>query len=246
MSGLTWDQWMSRETNVAQSKTIESILLLRQEHGWGYRKIAKALDLGDSLVRRVLEADDRKTFPQPEPLKAAVWDLETTGLKSDIGTLLMGSFLDLNTGVTTTERIAAGAGSVFERERDVIERIATRYMDYTILIGHNSKTFDRNFLGGVMARHGMPMLPRRYHIDTMQVARYGLKGLLQSISLENVADFFGVGVKNKPSKHDWRGANLLDEGSLEQIRIRCESDVELNAAVWTKLIPYWVEWKGDR
>jgi DNA polymerase III epsilon subunit-like protein len=135
---------------------------------------------------------------------------------------------------------------IADAERQLIEEVLALYSSASILIGHNSKAFDRNFLNGVCARHDLPAPPPRFHIDTYHVARYGLKGIYQSVSLDNLADILHVGVKDRPSKHDWREASIRDEEALERIRERCESDVRLTAAVWSKLMPYWVLWRGDR
>jgi hypothetical protein len=111
---------------------------------------------------------------------------------------------------------------------------------------HNSKGFDRNFINGVLIRHKLPKLPKRMHIDTLVVAQYGMKGLLQSYSLENLADYFKLPIqKDHPSKHDWRQANDMEEKSIKRIRKRCISDVQITALLWEKLKPFWFEYKGE-
>lgn len=224
-----------------------NILLMREEKGWQPQKIADALQVDVSKVNRYLGIMDKKEYPDPEPIRAFVWDLETTGFKSDIGTLLMGSFLDLATGEVVTARLSSDPNVPIEHaERELVEEVRALYLSASILIGHNSLAFDKNWLNGVSARHGLEPLPTRYHIDTYTVARFGLKGSYQSNSLSNLADILGVGVKDRPPKADWRHANIRDEDSLERIRLRCESDCYLTAAVWSKLEPYWVLWKGQR
>jgi len=241
------DRLADRTGQLFNDETRATILLLREEKGWSVGKIAKFLKLDADTVGRYFQLLEEKDYPDPEPITTFVWDLETTSLKSDIGTLLMGSFLDLATGEVVTARLSSDQSmNIADAERQLAEEVIALYSSASILIGHYSTVFDRNFMNGIAARIGLPAPPKRFHIDTCMVARYGLKGLYQSNSLDNLADVLRVGVKDRPSKADWREASIRDEDALERIRLRCESDVRLTAAVWSKLLPYWVEWKGSR
>jgi hypothetical protein len=223
--------------------------------GLSARKIAQEVDLPYGRVRRYLEhlgsihtinewgvslAPTTRLWPT-----TLVWDIETTNLRSDIGALIVVAFLNLGTGEEEVRTIYDFKGSRAEREKQLVEWASERYASADILIGHNSQAFDKNFMNGVRARHGLEHLPPRFHIDTYQVARNGFKGLLQSYSMENLADFFRLPIqKDKPSKHDWRQANLLDEESVSRIATRCVEDVRVNALLWEKMRPYWQRWKG--
>ena len=175
------------------------------------------------------------------PIKTYVFDCETTNLRSDIGTLLVASFGEMKPDGTLkpieTEDIKS-MGS----ERELAAWIWGKFVDGDIFIGHNSVAFDRNFLNGVLTRLGMNRLPYRWHLDTMQIAKG--KFLYQSVSLENLADVFKVGTKDKPAKSDWREANILDEAAIGRLRKRCESDVKITAAVFNSLKPIWHERYG--
>lgn len=218
---------------------VSEVLRLRDEEGLGGRRIARALGVTYGKVRTVLEQNPPPVPPDVSPLRLVVWDIETTNLRADIGRLVLASFLDAHTGkLETMDYTEGGEAALAAWVRDQVERA-------DMLIGHNTKAFDRNFLNGVLARHGLQPLPKRQHLDTYLIARYGLKGLLQSNSMDNLADFFQLDrSKYKPSKHDWRDV-LVDPESLEEIRIRCEEDVLLNLELWYALRPYWHAWKGD-
>ncbi len=219
---------------------------LQDQKGWGRRKIARSLGIGEKAVRYYCERRDADSYPDPVPLRSVVWDLETTNLKADIGTLMVAGFLDLITGEVTVRTIMDFEGTTIEEREGLLACWASsQFCLADILIGHNSLGFDRNFLNGVCGRHGLEPLPKRLHIDTLQVARHGFKGLMQSNSLENLGDFFKVGVKNKPSKHDWRLANLTDPDAISRITERNVSDLFLTAAVWSKLLPHWQRWRGQ-
>jgi DNA polymerase III epsilon subunit-like protein len=241
----TFDRWAGDRIGIFAPDVERSIQELREEKGWGYRKIAQAMNLGESAVRRYLERLDEIRHPEPQPMTVMVWDLETTNLRADMGTLLVSSFLNIQDGSIITHKLAT-EGPISHAERDLAEATLGTYLSADILIGHNSKAFDKNFQNGILARNGFRIPERRFHIDTLQVSRHGLKGLLQSYSLENVADFFRVGLKDKPSKHDWREANIRDPQAIDRIAVRCEEDVKLNAVVWDCLKPYWLDWKGTR
>jgi uncharacterized protein YprB with RNaseH-like and TPR domain len=218
----------------------ERALSLRSA-GVNVRDIARQVDAGYGTVRYFLDRNKRSATP----FIARVWDIETTNLKADIGILLVAAFLDLNDGTVESRTIDDFEGTVSQRERQLARWAREQYVQADLLIGHNSLAFDKNFLNGVVARHNLEPLPLRVHADTYLIARYGLKGLM-GYSLSNLADVFGVGVKDLPSKNDWREANAGDPDSIKRLRHRCICDVVVTAAVWNRLKGYWAQWKGAR
>jgi len=215
----------------------------------GYRAIAKEVGVADGAVRYFLEHE-----PVTEVRKygAYVWDIETTDFDAGIGSLMVSSFLDLATGYTDSRTIHSFAGTFKARERQLAEWTLGKLRDADALIGHNVKAFDRNFLSGVCARQDLPQPPRRTYIDTMLIARYGLKGKIGA-SMANLADVLGIkGAdgelvnKDKPSKNDWREYIAGDPEAVKRITVRCEADVYVNALLWERLRGYWYEWKGER
>lgn len=177
-------------------------------------------------------------------MRCVVFDLETSNLRSDIGSLRVACFGELSANGTLKD---LQTRDILEMhgEKNLAEWIVNRIEEADILIGHNVDAFDKNFLNGVLIRWNLPKLPKRYYIDTLMVARYGMKGLLQSCSLENLADYFRLPIqKDHPSKHDWRGANDMEPEPLSRIRKRCISDVEITALLWAKLKPFWLDYKG--
>src|SRR3990167_5025126 len=177
-------------------------------------------------------------------MKTYVWDLETSNLRSDIGSLRVASFGELNSDGDIKELMTRDVHDS-HGEKNLAEWISHRVIEADILIGHNSITFDKNFMNGVLIRHGLPKLPKRLHLDTMLIAQYGMKGLLQSISLENLADYFRLREgKDKVSKHTWRGANDMEIEPIKRLRKRCESDVRITALLWGKLKEHYYSWRG--
>jgi DNA polymerase III alpha subunit (gram-positive type) len=174
-------------------------------------------------------------------IKTVVVDLETTNLRSDIGTLIVACFGEMDTdgNVTTLETrdiLDIGKGSVAQRERKLVLWAIEQWSNADIIIGQNHKAFDQKFLQGVMLRHGIMdgILPKRILIDTYQTGK-GSFGM--GMSMGNVVDVLGIGKKDAPEKGDWREANTGDPEALARIRTRCESDVVMTGEMWRRLKP---------
>lgn len=236
-----------------QQEQIDSL----HQVGCGARRISKQLGISYARVRYYLEkmgvSGQWATAPRikgtylprsdgatPAPLVSLVWDIETTDLRSDLGLLLCVGFLDLNTGSLVIKSVA----DFGHNERELVEWVKEVVTGADILIGHNSLGFDKNFINGVLARHGLPPLPPRLHYDTYQIARNGFKGLPSSYSLRNLADFFGLpDQKDNMSKTIWRTAPV-DPEALERLKYHCEVDIHVTAQLWQVLKPYMMLWRG--
>jgi DNA polymerase elongation subunit (family B) len=175
-------------------------------------------------------------------MRTYVVDLETTDLRSDIGTLIVASFGRLNDDDEVVEKYthtiqSIGTGSVAKREKMLAQFARKKWAEADIIIGQNHKAFDRHFLDGVLFRCGLEMLPGRLLIDTYQTA----KGkLAMGTSMGNMVDIFGIGTKDAPSKDDWRRAAAGDSEALKRIMVRCESDVDMTAKLWKRLKPLYM------
>lgn len=178
-------------------------------------------------------------------MRTYVFDLECTNLRSDIGTLTVAVFGELRSDGTIRKILANDiieAGS----EKKLLKWVYNRISEADILIGHNSLSFDKNFLNGLLARYNMPRLPKRMHLDTMMAARYGGKFLYQSVSMENLCDVLGIPIKkDKPSKNDWREGNILNPKSIRRLRRRCVQDVRCTALLWGRLKEFQYSWRGQ-
>jgi len=178
-------------------------------------------------------------------MRTLVVDLETSNLSADIGSLLVACFGELGPDGTIVEThskdlldITSKRASVERREKLLAEWTRDMWESADIIIGHNSKAFDRNFLQGVMFRQGLGMLNRNVlHVDTYMTARGQLR---MSGRMANLVDIFKIGEKDAPHKDDWRAANHLDPDALARIRERCVSDVEMTAKMWETLKPIYI------
>lgn len=208
-------------------------------------EVQSATGLSDYTTRKYKREAEQRVVPI-QPYNTYVWDIETTDFKADIGTLMVSSFLDLATGIVDSRTVLDFEGGLHEQERQLAEWSCSKITEADTLIGHNIKGFDRNFLNGVCARNQLPMVPKRTYLDTMLIARYGLKGKIGA-SMANLADVLGLPIpKDAPSKNDWRLYIGRDPAAVERITERCELDVIVNALLWDELKQYYYEWKGER
>lgn len=185
-------------------------------------------------------------FKLKEYMRTVVVDFETTDLRADIGILIVASYgvLDDDDNIKElhTETIQSiSKGSVADREKKLALWAGIQWSKSDIIIGQNHVGFDRHFLDGVLFRNRLPLLPRRILIDTYQTAK-GQLGM--GASMRNLVDIMGIGEKDAPSKDDWRKANHGDKEALERIKVRCESDVYMTAAMWKRLKPLYMDRKG--
>lgn len=221
----------------------EAIALFNQ--GATLADVVEATGVSDYSARKLKDYAE-ETRIDIIPYRAVVWDIETTDFKADIGQLMVSSFLDLQTGTLNSRTVLDFEGPLGTRERALAAWTASEVSKADALIGHNIKAFDRNFLNGVCARSELPIMPKRTYIDTMLIARYGLKGKIGS-SMANLADVLGLPIpKDAPSKNDWRLYIGGDPDAVGRITERCELDVIVNYHIWLRLRDFWYEWKGER
>jgi hypothetical protein len=217
--------------------------------GLGGRAIATSIGVPYGRVRRFLEAQHPQTetptglAPGKATFRALVWDLECTNLKSDLGLLLCAAFLDLGDG-SVVSRTIDDFGPREGGEHGLVLWVKSMVEAGDALIGHNATGFDKNFVNGVLARYDETPLPRRYHIDTYQVARHGWTGLPSSYSLRNLTNFFHLAeLKESLDKDEWRCA-LADPEAMRALRLHCEADVRTCALLWQRLKPAFFSWRG--
>ena len=229
--------------NCTAEQKYEAIRLFNE--GASLREVREATGVADFTARKLKDYAERTSF-NLAPYRTYVWDIETTDFKADIGLLMVSSFLDLGNNSLDTRTIHDFEGTLLQRERQLAEWTANKIAEADTIIGHNVKAFDRNFLSGVCARHDLPPVPKRTYLDTMLIARYGIKGKIGA-SMANLADVLQLPIpKDAPSKNDWRLYIGGDPDALSRIVERCEFDVIVTGMLWQKIKHYWYEWKGER
>ena len=180
-------------------------------------------------------------------MRTVVMDLETTGFKSDIGTLIVACFAELdstgNLRKMQTRTVNDYEGTVNQREKQLCQWTVDQWQGADVIIGQYHSVFDQKFLQGVMLRHKIQhgILEPRILIDLVMVGR-GSFGM--SMAMANVLDVLGLGKKDAPNKADWREANHGDDASLRRIAERCKSDVRNTAKIWEEFKPLYFRKRG--
>lgn len=166
-------------------------------------------------------------------LKIAVFDLETTNLKGDVGRLLVGSVYSYPAGTITTFRqdemprtkSMADDGALAIAIRDFLE-------EHHMLVGWHSKGFDVPFLNTRLLQNGARRLRGMLHLDPMYHYR-GWHGVRpRSSKLATVAEFYDLPERKMPADVQvWVKAQGGDKEAMDILCDRCESDVRVLAEI---------------
>jgi uncharacterized protein YprB with RNaseH-like and TPR domain len=168
------------------------------------------------------------------------FDLETTNLRANFGRVLVGCFVDLHTGETTTYRADAKEykGKDCADDSKLVEAIKEKLEASWAWIGWNSKLFDIAFLNTRLNLSGQPPVNKRMHIDLMYYARRP-NLCLNSSRLDTVAQTFKLTEqKTLLDPETWVKAMLLDSKALDYITEHCIQDVLVLKEVFPILAPY--------
>lgn len=172
-------------------------------------------------------------------MKIVFWDLETTDLKGLMGRLLCCSFCTLE-GEIYTFRADDKAFKGRSRIDDSVlaEAIRDELHDYHMIVGWNSKLFDRPFLNARLMKAGLSPLMPQFHLDLMYYAR-GSSTRVGSSRLVNVQKFLNVdNAKTEISWEQWQQAGAGDKDALDEVVHHCEQDVLVLRDVYPSLLPY--------
>lgn len=192
-----------------------------------------------SYKREVAPVEKIKPYrPKAAPvqLKAAIFDIETTGFRAGgyKGHLVLCSILPLDSDKPKTIQIKFDDGS---DDRFMLIELLEELWKYDILIHQNGADYDLNFLNTRRMFHGMPTLRTWLYFDTYQTARVLAPKIGKS--LECMGYFFqSSGVKTKIGQ-------LLDDVPspyredfdriMKEMLFHCEEDVKMTRDVFNAL-----------
>lgn len=182
-------------------------------------------------------------------IRTAVWDLETSNLKPDVGRILCAVVKSFPSGEvhvfrnddTRKKRNMADDAALAEKIRDCLE-------SHHIVVGHNSKGFDWPFLTTRLAAAGKRLTAPRIHYDTLWFVK-GWRGIdPRNGKLATVAEFFDLpDRKMEVDVKVWIDAALGGDSKAMDILVeRCMSDVEISAQVAEKLLDLGVVTRLER
>lgn len=177
----------------------------------------------------------------PVNLRAAVYDIETTDFDATNrrGFFVLGCILPLDSDDVITVSIQANE---FGYDGRALRQFFAELSNFDILIGHNIRAFDANYLHSRIMAHGLSWPKTWIEFDTYQTAKT-LAIKAASKGLAALCDYFGI-ESNKTSvySHNWnkiRSPNAATfSEALSQIEDHCIKDVFANRDLFYALYPY--------
>ena len=180
--------------------------------------------------------NDKKKFLS----KIVFFDLETTNLKGNLGRVLAGSFLALESDKPVTISAldrryrARGIGD----DSKIVAAIREILNDAWIWVGWNSKLFDVPYLNARLRLHNLLPVEKRLHLDLMYYAR-GQFIRLNNSRLDTVAKAFKLKDQKTDMLYDtWVNAALGDSEALTYVVEHCEHDVLVLREAFEILQPF--------
>jgi len=169
------------------------------------------------------------------------FDLECTSLSGMVGRMLCCSFKPVVWGHDSPPYTFRGDSKEY-RSKDIADdsKLALAIRDelesVDMIVGHNSKLFDRKFLNARLLKAGSRPLKSMWHIDTMWVIR---THIAMSSKLDNIQKFLGLPIAKTPITWDnWMRGAAYDREAMNIIVEHCEHDVEVLVQSYWRLLPY--------
>jgi len=206
------------------------------------------LNHGDTSKRELAEKFKTTTYQALEAKKDAqieknfcmgpafgYFDLETTGLRPEFGSIICCAVLTYPSGEWKVFSILDHETEGMYDDGQLAEDIRDHLEKHHILVTWNGKGFDVPFLNTRLAYHGRRKLRTHLHLDCMYYYRgwHGLKPT--SSSLKSVGEYWRLPVhKQEVAKEIWIRAGGGDKNAIKVIVERAKSDVELTALITAK------------
>lgn len=191
--------------------------------------------------RRAVAPPSASFYQPPRPmLKSAVFDIETTDLTADgvEGMLICAAILPLDADEAVIHRLQWGEGD----DRRLVTRVRAALDHYDILIGHNIRRHDINFIRTRADYWDLQHRRKNFlEFDTLNAAQ-GAGLLLNSKSLSALADFYGVAThRTVVQRSTWSQVRSTYEPEFEHamsvIVDHCVGDVRDNRSLFWHLYP---------
>lgn len=200
---------------------------LDEDESRGRYSLMEKFGLKEHQARQMVELFRKEEKPPIDILTVAVFDLETTDLKADVGGILVCSIYVWPRGEMITFR-----QDQIENKRNMADdsemcRLVKEELDkHDIHIGWYSKGFDVTFLNTRLVKNGMKPIEPRLHVDPIWYFR-GFRGLKpRSSKMSVVAEFYDLDDRKQAvDVQTWRDAAVGDTDAMDILVDRCESDV---------------------
>ena len=170
--------------------------------------------------------------------KILFFDIETTHLKADFGTMLAFGYKWSGDEGPTVLSITDYKGWKKDPTDDgKLCRDASKLLEEAdMFVTYFGKGFDVKFLNAKMLEHGLPIVPNTAHVDLFYVVKANLA--LSRKSLGNVGYFLNLNAEKTPVEgRIWKKAMVGDADSIDYIVEHCAADVNLLEEAYDKLKP---------
>lgn len=167
-----------------------------------------------------------------------LFDIETTHLKADFGTLLCFGFKWFGESKVEVPSIADFSAWKKDPTNDkgLVKAAAEVLSSADMWVTYYGKGFDVKYLNSKLLEHDLPVLPNIPHVDLFYTVRGNLA--LSRKSLANVSYFLKLDATKTPVEgRIWKRAMVGHEDSLRYIIRHCRSDVLVLEEAYLKLRP---------
>lgn len=163
------------------------------------------------------------------------WDIETTNLRADMGTILCVAWKWL--GEKTVNSVMLPDYPSWDKDptndKALVKDFSKVLLEADLIVAHYGDRFDFKFVQSKLLKHGLPPIPRIKSVDTWKIARNNL--LLQSNRMDNIAAFFEVNRKTRLPKAVWQKCNMGHVPSIKKLMDYCKQDVRVLEDVYLKI-----------
>jgi len=191
-------------------------------------------------------------------MKIAAYDIETTDLRANMGTILCCSFqqivppirhepeygsgqwLPVTQPATYTLSVRTEDQDQFDPnpDRDLVNRIAAEIEEYDLVVGWNSTMFDMSFINARRLFFKDPPVHVKFHKDLMWMVGQS-QNRIGSKRLASVQQYLQIEEhKTGLDWEVWKRAGKGDPEALKEVIRHCEIDVRVLAEAYWRLLPY--------
>jgi uncharacterized protein YprB with RNaseH-like and TPR domain len=219
------------------SKTDIEVLAMGHEKGISYTKIGAMLGrTTDSIRNKAFSMGLSKPTGVPwySDLRIATWDIETTNLKANAGTILSWALKPLK-GAVISDCVTREEMINCKFDERIVGTLLEALQNFDAIITYYGTGFDVPFLKTRALMMGMepPGPGELYHWDCYYPVKYRMK--LHRSSLDAACAAFGIKGKTHLDMEIWMKARQGDPDSLKYVFDHNKADVRILAQLWEKI-----------
>lgn len=176
-------------------------------------------------------------FIEPKA-RILLWDIETSHLKADFGTVLCCGWKWLDEKRIHVPAITDYRGWDHDatNDKNLIRDFAKVLTEADIWVTYYGKGFDVPYIQAKLLEHGLPFLPNTRHVDLFFTVKHNMA--ISRKSLANVSWFLRLNAKKTPvDGRTWKKAMTGHKQSIKYVVDHCYSDVELLEEAYLRLRP---------